>query len=283
MNPPVPVMINGLPGNVSATIATHFIQDSRFTLIPFSLTGPEVEADTMHLCEMTIRLVKPNQRATVVDEIKHKTPDFITVDFTHPTAVNANAEFYVSQRLPFVMGTTGGDRKKLEKSVLEGEIKAVIAPNMAKQIVGFQAMMEYAATTFPDLFKGYTLDIRESHQQGKADTSGTAKAMVGYYNQLGIPFLESDIIKMRDPEQQKNEWNIPEEHIGGHAWHTYTLTSPEGSATFQFTHNINGRDIYAQGTQDAVLFLHKKLSEASSSKKDDKVGKIYTMIDVLKG
>ena len=78
MNPPVPVMVNGLPGNVSATIATHFIQDSRFTLIPFSLTGPEIEEDTMQLCGMAIRLVKPEVRATVMDEIKQKTPDFIT-------------------------------------------------------------------------------------------------------------------------------------------------------------------------------------------------------------
>ena len=45
------------------------------------------------------------------------------------------------------MGTTGGDQG-LEDTVRTSSI-LVIAPNMAKQIVGFQAMMEYAANKFP--------------------------------------------------------------------------------------------------------------------------------------
>ena len=65
-------------------------------------------------------------------------------------------------------------------------LPAVIAPNMAKQIVGLQAMMAYAAENSPGLFTGYSLTVRESHQAGKADTSGTAKAIVGYFNQMGV-------------------------------------------------------------------------------------------------
>jgi len=151
----------------------------------------------------------------------------------------------------------------------------VIAPNMAKQIVGFQAMMEYAANNFSDLFKGYTLDITESHQKGKADTSGTAKAMVGYFNKLGLKFNADDIQMIRDPEIQEHELKIPKEHITGHGWHTYTLKAENGSAMFEFKHNINGRDIYADGTFDAVMFLAKKLEESGNPEK------LYTMIDVL--
>lgn len=277
-------MINGMPGNVSAAIAAKVLKNKRFILVPCSLTGPEIEENSFQLNGMTdgmeITLIKPDQRDSHIKDVKRDYPDFISVDFTHPSAVNDNADFYVKYNLPFIMGTTGGDRDLLEKSVLAGCVQAVIAPNMAKQIVGFQAMIEYAANTFPDLFEGYSLEIRESHQQGKADTSGTAKAMVTYYNKLGIPFSENKIIRERNPETQKNEWHIPEAYLSGHAWHTYTLTSPGNSAKFQFSHNINGRDIYAQGTLDAVLFLHNKLNHG---KKEGKKGKIYTMIDVLKG
>jgi hypothetical protein len=45
-----------------------------------------------------------------------------------------NAEFYCSQRLPFVMGTTGGDRNKLVKDVEASGVYAVIAPQMGKQV-----------------------------------------------------------------------------------------------------------------------------------------------------
>ena len=172
--------------------------------------------------------------------------NFLSVDYTHPSAVNPNAEFYCLHGLPFVMGTTGGDRQKLEDTVRSSAIAAVVAPNMAKQIVGFQAMMEYAAQTFPDLFKGYRLSIRESHQQTKADTSGTAKAMVRIFNRLGTPFTEDQIRMERDPQIQKTAWGIPEEHLGGHAWHTYTLVSEDGTVRFEFTHNVNGREIYVQ-------------------------------------
>jgi 4-hydroxy-tetrahydrodipicolinate reductase len=174
------------------------------------------------------------------------------------------------------MGTTGGDRHHIEQTVCGSDIAAVVAPNMAKQIVGFQAMMEYAADTFPGLFQGYTLEIRESHQRAKADTSGTAKAMVGYFNRLGVPFSEEQIAMERDPQVQSSRWGVPEAYLTGHGWHTYTLVSADKTARFEFTHNINGRDIYVQGTLDALLYLEKKLTAGAR-------GKLYTMIDVLKG
>ncbi len=269
------IMINGLPGNVAKTMVRSGITDNRFNVIPFSLTGQEIEDDIITIDHMRFELVKPDVRDEKITRIKSQFDSFITIDYTHPTAVNSNALFYTQNQIPFVMGTTGGDREQLEQVVKKSSTPAVIAPNMAKQIVGFQAMMEYAANTFPDLFKGYTLEVAESHQNGKADTSGTAKAMVGYFNQLGANFDMNDIQMVRDPEVQEKEWKIPKAHLAGHGWHTYTLTAPDGSALFEFKHNINGRDIYVSGTFDAVIFLMEKLNEPDAPKK------LYTMIDVL--
>lgn len=269
-------MINGLPGNVSATIASRLAEDDRFEILPWSLTGPEIEQPETRVGSTTVKLVRPTSRNERIDEIKQAYGRFISIDYTHPSSVNGNAEFYCRHDLPFVMGTTGGDRVRLAEVVKKSNICAVIAPNMARQIVGFQAMMEYAAREFPGMFAGYSLTIRESHQQSKADTSGTARAMVKTFNDLGIDFSEDDIIRERDPERQAGQWKIPAEYLGGHAWHTYTLISPDGSAKFEFTHNINGRDIYADGTAAAVVFLDRKRGL-------DKKGNVYSMIDVLKG
>jgi 4-hydroxy-tetrahydrodipicolinate reductase len=161
------------------------------------------------------------------------------------------------------------------KTVQRSNIAAVISPNMAKQIVGFQAMMEYAAQTFPGLFSGYSLQIKESHQHGKADTSGTAKAMVGYFNELGLEFNADEIIKVRDPNVQKNEMGVPEDFLTGHGWHTYQLTSGDGTVRFAFTHNVNGREIYTLGTLDAVAYLYEKVVLGAK-------GQVFSMIDVLK-
>ena len=271
----IKVMVNGIPGNMAVNVARHVLADDRFELVSGSLTGPEIAAAEYKIEAISIRLIKPDEREQIIEDLKKHEGIFLCVDYTHPSAVNANAEFYCKRQLPFVMGTTGGDRQRLEATVRSSSIPAVISPNMAKQIVGFQAMMEYAAQTFSDLFKGYSLEIKESHQKGKADTSGTAKAMVRYFNQMGIGFSEDEIVKERNPEIQSTQWGIPQRYLEGHGWHTYALTSGDKTVRFEFTHNVNGRDVYARGTLDALLFLKDRVSQGAQ-------GKVYTMIDVLK-
>ena len=72
--------------------------------------------------------------------------------------------------------------------------------------------------------------------------------MVKHFNTLGVPFTEENILKERNPERQKKVWGIPDEYLRGHAWHTYTLISADETVRFEFTHNVNGREIYARGT-----------------------------------
>jgi 4-hydroxy-tetrahydrodipicolinate reductase len=273
---PIPIMINGLPGNVTSVIAGHALQDERVRVLPFSLTGPEIEMDRCSVGDTVFSLIRPDERDQHMEALKEKYGPFICVDYTHPTAVNDNAEFYCRQGLPFVMGTTGGDRDQLHRTVFDSAVCAIISPNMAKQIVGFQAMMAYAADTFPGIFSGYTLRVQESHQAGKADTSGTAKAMVECFNRMGVDFSTEEIVMERNPDIQRDQWGVPEKYLSGHGWHTYRLTSEDRTVVFEFKHNVNGRDIYAGGTLDAVCFLRQKIASGQT-------GRVYGMIEVMKG
>lgn len=236
-------------------------------------------------CEVTeggravsVRLVpsdKPEAQRAAVAEMRAKYGrSLIIVDFTHPSAFDSNTNVYAEEKCPFVMGTTGGDREKMLKVLEENDSYAVVAANMSKQIVAFQATMERMAADFPNAFGGYKMDIVESHQSTKADTSGTAKDMVASFNHLGVqPFSVDDIRMLRKPDEQ-DKFGVPEEHRNGHAFHTYTLTSPDGSVQFQFKHNVCGRRTYAEGVVDAVQFLAEKV--LSGSKK-----RVFNMIDVL--
>jgi 4-hydroxy-tetrahydrodipicolinate reductase len=272
----VKVMVNGMPGNMAVGVASHVLADKRFELVPYSLTGPDIEQSTCSVDGVEVTLIHPEGLDEGIKKVIAAQSPFITVDYTHPTAVNDNAELYCTRDLPFVMGTTGGDRSRLMEKVAASGLSAVIAPNMGKQIVGLQAILSFGAENFPGLFDGYTLEVKESHQKGKADTSGTAKAMVGYFNDMGVPFSEEEIQMERDPEKQKTEWRIPESYLSGHAWHTYTLRSEDGTVLFSFTHNVNGREVYMKGTLDAVAFLAKKIADGAETR-------VYSMIDVLKG
>lgn len=276
------VMVNGLPGKMATAAAESLLGDSRFELLGISQKGNDISDRLVFISGSTsskrdIYLIFPDEftEKEQIEKIKRESAPFTIVDYTHPSAVNANAEFYCKYNIPFVMGTTGGNRELLKKTIEESDIPAVIAPNMAKPIIVFQEMMAYAAKTFPNVFKGYSLEIVESHQRGKADTSGTAKAMVDYFNELGIPFSKNQIRMIRTPDLQIIK-GVPEEALSGHGWHTYTLKSADGSVLMQFTHNVNGRDVYAAGTIDAIFYLQKKIEEGVK-------GKVFSMIDVAKG
>ena len=249
-------------------------QEDDFVVSTRALTG-EGQPISCDVSGTPFYLCGPEKHEGLLSSMVNKNP--IVVDFSQPDAVNRNAELYCKFKIPFVMGTTGGDRKSLEKVVVDSGNIAVIAPNMAKPVVLMQAMLEYAAQSFPDALKGFNLNVTESHQQGKKDTSGTAKSMVEYFNKLGVGFDLGEIVKIRDPEFQTRLLRIPEEYLSGHGWHTYTLKSQDKTVELGFTHNVNGRQVYADGTLNAIRFLHSKLGEEKAR------GKAYSMIDVLRG
>jgi 4-hydroxy-tetrahydrodipicolinate reductase len=57
------------------------------------------------------------------------------------------------------MGTTGGNRQLLHKTVEDANVYAVISPQMGKQVVAFLAAMEIMAEQFPGAFSGYKLEV----------------------------------------------------------------------------------------------------------------------------
>lgn len=267
------VMVNGIPGNMGKIVAETCVKRGLF-LVPFSLTGEEIEIDECEVAGKVVKLLKPSNRDKAIGKILEEFSNMICIDYTHPSAVNMNAEFYVKYGIPFVMGTTGGDRETLLNLVKNAKHPCVIAPNMAKQIVAFQAMFEYLAKEFPGAFAGYKLSVVESHQKAKADTSGTAKAVVASFNKLGLDFPESEIVKVRTEKEQLEEMHVPAEFLGGHAFHTYALDSEDGTVHFEFKHNVCGRKIYAEGTVDAVKFLSRQLELGNSEP--------FSMMDVLR-
>ncbi len=272
---PIKVLVNGLPGNMALACARLFESQPDFVLVPVSLTGPGIPETAVQVGNVRVSLSPPEHHRADLERVKSAGEPVIVVDYTHPSAVNANARLYLDLSLPFVMGTTGGDREALLREAKASGVPAVIAPNMSREIVGFTAMMEYAADHFPGLFSGYGLKIRESHQKGKADTSGTARAMVENFRRMGVDFDPEDIEMVRDPEIQEKDLGVPPEYLGGHAWHTYTLVSPDTTVLFSFTHNVNGREVYQRGTLDAARFLAGKI-------RAQEPGRVYDMIDVLK-
>ena len=272
---PINVMINGLPGRMASETAKVFLENQdRFTLVPYSFSGPNQGGGKIWEHDgFKIQLLDPYEREWMPPKLENYKL-FRVVDFTLPEAVIPNVTFYCRNGWPFVLGTTGGDYDEVENLVHRSPISAVVNPNMSIPIIVLQAAFAYAAEQFPGALEGWTIDITESHQKGKADTSGTAKLLIKYFKELGVLADVEKVQKIREPEQQK-EMGIPQEYLTGHGYHTYKLSSPDKTVELGLSHNILGRRTYAYGTMKAVEFLHNQLAVGS-------IGEVFNMMDVLK-
>lgn len=67
---------------------------------------------------------------------------------------------------------------------------------------------------------------------------------------------------------------VTESAIAGHAYHTYQLTSPDGTVALEIKHNVDGREVYCEGTVDALEFL-----AAQVEAKNDK--RVWNMLEIL--
>ena len=213
----VGVLVAGFPGKMATLVADSIRKQKDMVVYQWGFSEDVIEGCGLIPSKMHEEFLNT-----------HRSKIDLAVDFTQPRSVNRNAEMYCRAKLPFVMGTTGGDRNLLYETILACSVPAVVATNMAAPIVAFQSMIHAATLSSPKVFEGYRLVIRESHQAGKPDPSGTAVGLLESFTVLGMPFTKEQIIMVRDPVVQEVEMGIPKEHLGGHGYHTYTLLSPNG-------------------------------------------------------
>ncbi|KAK8446349.1 hypothetical protein SEVIR_9G474900v4 [Setaria viridis] len=182
-----PILVNGCTGKMGLSVAEAAALRG-LHLVPVSFSSREKVDTTIEVGQTDIRIYGPSARDDVLSSVIDEFPDVIVVDYTAPDSVNSNADLYCKLGLPFVMGTTGGNKQLLYKSVQDSKNYALISPQMGKQVVAFVAIMKFMAEQFPGSFSGYHLEVLESHQAGKLDTSGTAKDVIACFEEMGISY-----------------------------------------------------------------------------------------------
>lgn len=264
-------MMAGLPGRMAAEVARVFLESpiEGFELLPVALSSATKRNRTFEVDGWRAELVGLAERDGLVPP-----PGTMVVDFTTPAAALNNIAWYVQRGFPFVLGTTGFDGTLARAMVEGGRVPAVIAPNMSVPIVAIQWALHQLAENFPGALRGFDAAVAESHQSTKKDTSGTARAIVADLARLGVPIDEANIVREREPERQRRDWGVPDEHLMGHAYHRYELRSEAGDVALRLQHDIHGRRTYAEGTWRALEFLADRVAAGDN-------GRVYTMRDVL--
>lgn len=161
----ISVMVNGMPGPMAVEVAKACL-DRGFNLLPLGFTGagqPDHVTVTGAKSFVDVELVAgpgiSDSAGKALSILKEMHPNLVIVDYTHPSAILNNLACYVENGCDFVMGTTGGDSVKMMEIFDKGKNKAVIAPNMAKQIVALQAALQEMSARFPKSFADYKLTV----------------------------------------------------------------------------------------------------------------------------
>nr|CAD1844222.1 unnamed protein product [Ananas comosus var. bracteatus] len=149
--------VNGCTGKMGKAVAEAAVS-AGLQLVPVTFSSKEKPSRTLQVGSMDMHVHGPSEREYILSSVLDEFPNLVLVDYTVPDAVNDNAELYCKLGVPFVMGTTGGDREMLYKTVQDANVYAVLSPQMGKQVVAFLAAMEIMAEQFPGAFSGYHME-----------------------------------------------------------------------------------------------------------------------------
>lgn len=161
------VMVNGLPGPMALETAKACI-DRGLHIIPVGFKGPSCLLDEItiegQVKKQIVQLYKgPGLCDDAIDRlerVKAEYKDLVVIDYTHPNAALNNIHTYIRTNCDFVMGTTGIEQSSILDAFQLGSNYAVIAPNMAKQIVAVQYALLAMVDRFPGSFENYQLHVR---------------------------------------------------------------------------------------------------------------------------
>ena len=207
---------------------------------------------------------------------------------------------FSQKSIPTVLLSTAYRESLLERYI--SEIPILQVPSLALPIVELIHIFE----KFPD-FTGIRMEIHESHQSWKQDTSGTARKIIQIFKEKRWDFDFQWCNSYNPNEGISNFWDlfsyrwqaskklwVSQERIESwHGYHTYDRIYGDGpnyqdfrnkiyfwskkyqnenirlswctvwfhqkKNSFRFSHNIDGRDIYADGLKQILpWFMYKQ-------------------------
>lgn len=123
----------------------------------------------------------------------------------------------------------------------------VLCPNTNILMLKFMAMLEQCG----QMFRGYEINLVESHQATKTSVPGTA---VSIAHSLGM--RSNGIHSVRDAGIQTTQLQIPETDLGRHAFHQVLIQDEKCSLKLET--RVYGEAPYAHGVAQivAVAFAH---------------------------
>lgn len=142
-------------------------------------------------------------------------------------------------KTPLIQGSTD-----ITGNYTNADFTYIEAPNLNILMLKFMHMIKQ----YGPHFSNEKILITESHQETKKSLPGTA---IEFAKSLGVDFR--DIKSIRNPEEQKNQYVIPEEHLQLHAFHEINIGDEWTSINIKTL--VKGHESYAAGLAGVINAL----------------------------
>lgn len=189
---------------------------------------------------------------TNLDDIKGEMPDVI-VDFSIPVASFKILEFAKKNKIPVVLATTGFSEDELEKIKEYSKVIPIFQSyNMSYSVF----VMNKIVAKLAKKLEGTDIEIVETHHRRKVDSpSGTALMLANSINEALDGKMNYEYNRHSKREKRaENEIGIHSIR-GGTESGKHTVIFFGEDESFEVTHNVTSRAVFAEGALKAAKYL----------------------------
>ena len=194
-------------------------------------------------------------------------PDII-IDFSVPDASMKILEFAKEKNIPIVIATTGFSNEQMENiKIISKQIPVFKSANMSYEINFMIKLLKECAKNLVDS----DIEIIEVHHNNKVDSpSGTALLLADSMNDVLNNEMEYEYDR-HSKRQKRDKREIGIHSIrGGTECGKHTVMFYGKNESFEISHNVTSRAVFANGALKAVEFMIGK-----------NPGRIYNMNDMF--
>lgn len=233
----IKVLINGCNGKMGQELAKAIEKDDNFQTI----------------CGVD-RVDTGDNKFPVFTDIEKisEEPDII-IDFSIPVATFNILQYAVKKHIPIVIATTGFSEEELVKlEEFSKKIPIFRSANMSYEV----NLMSNLVAQISKLLKDSDIEIVETHHNRKLDApSGTALLLADSINNA----LDNEKYYEYNRHSKREKRNKKEIGIhsirGGNIVGKHSVTFFSENESFEITHNVQSRAVFAEGSLKAAEFL----------------------------
>lgn len=215
------------------------------------------EDDSIHICHIIDtkedsllgHIGKAIRLSDIIDDVD------LVVDFSPPESCLFDMNLAVSNKIPFVTGTTGFSKEMKETiTELSGRGAIFYSPNFSPGINIMLKLLKYAAQLAGE---DYDIEIVEMHHNKKVDApSGTALKI---HDLLKENFIDYDTVIGRNigKGSRKREEIAIHSLRGGDIVGDHKVIFAGQGESFEVTHKAVSRHTFASGVVKAIKFMSK--------------------------